>query len=158
MVLLLTSEPREKVIFGCLEYRFWLQKSFLWVREDIDLGSGRGRFRYLWTFDFRDASVCILGCKRLHPGLQTLASGMISLNNHTLNLWYSNTNKPPFCAFLFVYLGDYVCEDILKRILGRFCPLLASYECGWKQTRPNMMDSESSSVIQKVSQEATWRA
>ena len=158
MVLLLTSEPREKVISGCLEYRFWLQKSFLWVREDIDLGSGRGRFRYLWTFDFRDASVCILGCKRLHPGLQTLASGMISLNNHTLNLWYSNTNKPPFCAFLFVYLGDYVCEDNFKRILGRFCPLLASYECGWKQTRPNMMDSESSSVIQKVSHVASRRA
>ena len=158
MVLLLTSEPREKVISGCLEYRFWLQKSFLWVREDIDLGSGRGRFRYLWTFDFWDASVCILGCKRLHPRLQTLASGMISPNNHILYLWYSNTNKPTFCAFLFVYLGDYVCEVILKRILGRFCPLLASYECGWMQTRPNMMDSMSSSVIQKVSQEASRRA
>ena len=158
MVLLHTSEPREKVISGCLEYRFWLQKSFLWAREDIDLGSGRGRFRYLWTFDFWDASVCNLGCKRLHPRLQTLASGMISPNNHILYLWYSNTNKPTFCAFLFVYLGDYVCEDNFKRILGRFCPLLASYECGWKQTRPNMMDSESSSVIQKVSQEATWRA
>ena len=158
MVLLLTSEPREKVIFGCLEYRFWLQKSFLWVQEDIDLGSGRGRVRYLWTFAFWDASVCILGCKRLHPGLQTLASGMISLYNHTLNLWYSITKKPPFGAFPVVYYGDYVCEDILKRILGRFCPPLASYECGWKQTRPKMMDSESSSVIQKVSQEATWRA
>ena len=158
MVHLLTSEPPEKVIFGCLEYRFWLQKSYFWARENIVLGLGRGRFRYLWTFDFRDASVCILGCKRLHLGLQTLASGMISLNNHTLNLWYSNTNKPPFCAFLFVYLGDYVCEDKFKRILGRFCPLLASYECGWKQTRPNMMDSVSSSVIQKVSHVASRRA
>ena len=103
-------------------------------------------------------SVWLPGCKRLHPGLQTLASGMISLNNHTLSLWYSNTNKPPFCAFLFVYLGDYVCKDILKRILGRFCPLLASYECGWKQTRPKMMDSVSSSVIQKVSHVASRRA
>ena len=158
MVLLLTSEPREKVIFGCLEYRFWLQKSFLWAREDIFLGSGRGRFRYLWTFDFQDASVCILGCKRLHPGLQTLASVMINLNNHTLNLWYSITNKPPFGAFPVVYYGDYVFEVILKRILGRFCPLLASYECGWKQPQPNMMDSVSSSVIQKVSHVASRRA
>ena len=158
MVLLLTSNHPEKVIFGCLEYRFWLQKSFLWVREDIDLGSGRGRFRYLWTFDFRDASVCILGCKRLHPGLQTLASGMISLNNHTLNLWYSTTKKPLFGAFPVVYYGDYVCEDNFKRILGRVCPLLASYECGWKQPRPNMMDSVSSSVIQKVSHVASRRA
>ena len=158
MVLLLAPEPPEKVIFGCLEYRFWLQKSFLWAREDIDLGSGRGRYRYLWMVDFRDASVCILGCKRLHPGLQTLASGMISLNNHTLNLWYSITNKPPFCAFPVVYYGDYVCEDNFKRILGRFCPLLASYECGWKQPRPNMMDPVSSSVIQKVSHVASRRA
>ena len=137
---------------------FWVFGVQILTPEIISLGSRGHRFRVRKSPIPILMNVWLLGCKRMHPGLQTLASGMISLNNHTLNLWYSTTKKPPFCAFLFVYLGDYVCEVILKRILGRFCPLLASYECGWKQTRPNMMDSESSSVIQKVSQEATWRA
>ena len=60
---------------------------------------------------FQDANICKCGCKYMHPGLQTFASGTESIENTTLNLWISMRKELQTEAFPRANSKQKGCDD-----------------------------------------------
>ena len=75
-----------RFVWGDLESIFGVEMTFLCTPKSCNFGSEEKKKSYRRTDVFQDANICKCGCKYLHPGLQTFASGTESIENITLNI------------------------------------------------------------------------
>lgn len=73
-------------VWGDLESIFGVEMTFLCTPKSCNFGSEEEKKSYRRTDVFQDANICKCGCKYMHPGLQTFASGTESIENITLNI------------------------------------------------------------------------
>ena len=102
-------------------------------------------------YEFPDANVCNLGCKRLHPRLQIHASVWDSAIFGHVNNCKSARKCMSNMALSLVRFVSYVRKPCFIRFQPPFLPFSACLKCKSAEHRSILTDSGSTSGKQKVS-------
>ena len=119
-VVFLPLNPLKEVFGRPFVSRIVVRMTLPCAPMDMKIGVGEGDFRWRWTVDFRDANVCIPGCKRLQPRLHISASRAESGIFGFVNICISVHNKHKMRHWMSARSVITVCKGWCMGFWGRF--------------------------------------
>ena len=137
----LTPNPPEQISLGGFGVYIWSQNDFSMHPQELQFWLWREKKSYRWTDVFQDANICKCGCKYLHPGLQTFASGTESIENITLNIWISMHKGAVSWGFS---KSKQQAEGLRWLFLTNFSPILTLFSTAQMPTESHSDDSDAS--------------